>query len=101
MKIFFSPQRSDKKVSYKFDEQNEIVTATVDGNEDAIDLSDFPEGARFEGVSEDSIWNSLLSKVERKNGEIYLTVMNYIGAGASELERFPSWKDAKDVNNDG
>lgn len=89
MNILLSPQRNDNKINYMF--SNEVITAEYKGVTDTFDLSIFPEGAEFQGM-DTTLEIDVLVSVKRENGELYVTLLNSIGAYATQEESFPSWE---------
>ena len=99
MKILFSPQVRDlDRIEYKFEEG--IIEATFRGVTDVFDFTEFTDGKlqRFdyetgEEIIETELEENPLLEAERKDGELYVTLINFIGLDASHEERFPKWVD--------
>ncbi len=89
MNILFSPQRNDIKINYMFN--NEVITAEYKGIVDTFDLTAFPEEAEFTGITTILDIKPLLD-VKREEGELYVTLLNFIGANSSEKECYPVWE---------
>lgn len=94
MKVYLSPQVNRKEQTIKFN--NEIVQVTIDNASFAYDFSTLTDGQMT------SPTDHILS-AKRINGELEVVIINYIGNGATEEEKFPQWKeingsDALDVN---
>lgn len=91
MKILYSPQRSDEKIEYTF--ENETITATLSGTTDTFDFSTFPDGqANIEKIDTILPVNPIVS-AERQDGTLYIKLLNYIGDNATHEERFPQWQE--------
>ncbi|MEG3069488.1 MAG: hypothetical protein RQM92_00280 [Candidatus Syntrophopropionicum ammoniitolerans] len=93
-KVLFEPQRSNKKLEYKF--TDETITATLNGITDTFDFSELEEGdevARNEETGELEIETALpilpILNAKRENGQVIVTVLTYHGKDAPESERFP------------
>ena len=93
MKVLFSPQVNDEIIEYNF--EDEKITAIYKGESDTFDFSNFPDG-KAENIETSLPVNPIVS-AERKNGELYVVLLNFINKDATEEERFPSWQ----VVNDG
>lgn len=98
MKILFSPQvRDNERIIYEFTE--DVIKATHKGITDTFDFIDFGDGKlqlRDEETGEDLIVTELenpIRSAERKDGVLYVELMNYIGADSTEEERFSDWID--------
>ena len=85
MRVKFSPQRCDLELTYKFN--NEVITATLDGETDTFDFSTLPDGVAEEVESTLPI-NPVVS-AKRENGVLEVTLLKFHGPDATEAERFP------------
>lgn len=90
MQILYSPQRSDNKINYTFD--NETITVEYLDKEDVFDFTEFPEGARLTNVNTTLDINPI-SSVKRENGVLYLELLYFHGSDATEEELFPTWEE--------
>lgn len=100
MKILLSPQVNENKFEYKFG--NDVVTARFNDKTDTFDFSEMPNGIIEEpwnDIETDLDINPILS-VERVDGELRIELLNFIGADATEKERFPEWFEVKDDGKD-
>ncbi len=89
MKILLSPQRSNRKIKYKF--EGEKVIATIDNVTDIFDFSTMPDGIMYEvGTTLDM--NPIIS-AKRADGILYVELLNFIGQDATEEEKFPEWQE--------
>ena len=88
MRVLFSPQLSEDKIEYSF--EGETITATLNGMSDTFDFSEFPNG-RAENINSTLPIKPIVS-AERKDGELYVVLLNYIDEDATEEERFPTWQ---------
>lgn len=89
MYVKLSPVRSNRSIEYTFD--NEVITAKIDGQSDTFDFSNVPEGI-LEKVETTLTINPIVS-ARRKDGTLYVELINFISADASEEERFPQWQE--------
>lgn len=89
MRVKLSPVRSDRTIEYSYD--GEVITAMIDGQSDTFDFSSVPEGI-LEKVETDLPINPIVS-AKRVDGTLYVELINFISADASEEERFPEWKE--------
>ena len=89
MRVKFSPQRSDRRINYTFDD--DTITAELDGQTDTFDFSQMPDG---EATSIETTLpvNPILS-ARRVDGVLEVVLLNWIGPDASEEERFPQWQE--------
>lgn len=98
MKVLFSPQvRGNERIFYEFTENT--IKATHTGTTDIFDFKSFGDGElqiyddkTGENLIETDLENPIIS-AERKDGVLYVELMNYIGLDATEGERFPKWID--------
>jgi len=67
-------------------EQDPIVTT------DVFDFTGMPDGVAIVSEFETILPLNPFISVKRVNGEIEIEVINFIGANATETERFPSWE---------
>lgn len=88
MNVLFSPQRNDDVLRYEFD--GEVITAYLNGERDVFDFSQVPEG-KLKAVETTLPINPIVS-AERKEGVLYVELLNFIGEDATEEERFPEWQ---------
>lgn len=93
MQVLYSPQRSDNALRYEFD--GEVITVYLNDEQDMFDFSQVPEG-KLKAVETTLPINPIVS-AERKEGVLYVELLNFIGEDATEEERFPKWQ----VVNDG
>lgn len=88
MKVLFSPQLNSEKIKYTF--EGEKITAIYNEEIDVFDFSGLPDG-RAENIETTLPINPVVS-AERKNGVLYVKLLNFIDENATEEERFPSWQ---------
>lgn len=101
MKIFLSPQQAEIS-NFKYTFEDDLVIVEKDGVKDEFDFTGLPDGV-FEKFDKEGnlIVDTLLGenpiiKAKKKNGVLYLTLLNIIGENATEEERFPEWIDSSD-----
>lgn len=104
MKMLYSPQRNDNKLVYTFN--GEIVTVSLQEPseqiiedepqivfteiaQDTFDFSSIPDGELTD--IETTLPINPILKAERIDGVLSLILLNYIGADATEEEKFPEW----------
>lgn len=90
MKIYLSPQVSDRKIEHDFDGEKVIIT--IDDKTDVFDFSNLREGDEIENI-ETILPINPINEVYRKNGVLYVELINFISEDATEEERFPVWKE--------
>lgn len=90
MEILYSPQFNENKIEYKFDV--DIVTITIDEQTETFDFANMPDG-KAETIESDVFDFCPVLSAERKEGVLYLEILNFIGLDATEEERFPEWKE--------
>ena len=90
IKIYFSPQRSDRQIEYSLN--GEAVTARIGTVKDTFDFSGLPDGEldRREDTQIKTILpvNPVIS-AKRIDGILYLELLNWIGPDAPHESRFP------------
>jgi len=88
MLIRYSPQRSDRQLSYQFD--GETITATLDGETDVFDFSSLPDG---EAASIESVLDPCpVLAARRVNGELHVTLLRTIGPRPSDPVELEAWR---------
>lgn len=99
MKIFLQPQVDENRINYNF--KKETVEITIENITEEFDFSDLPDGKlvlRDEETDKIKIETSLkpfpIISAEKKDGVLYIELLNWISEDASESERFPEWIDA-------
>jgi hypothetical protein len=90
MQVLVSPQRSDDVIEYQFSGEK-ITAATVNGQSDVFDFSTLPDGKAEEITTILSV-NPIVS-AKRVDGVLFVELLNFIGANATEEERFPKWQE--------
>lgn len=91
MRILLSPQvpiNEGDKINYEF--ESDKIIATFKGVTDTFDFSGMPDG-RAENIETTLELNPIIS-AERKDGVLYVELLNYTGKDATEEERFPDWQ---------
>ncbi len=92
--VKYSPQRSDRTLSYDFN--GDTITATLGGEIDTFDFSEMPDG---EAAQIESTLNPCpVLEARRVNGHLEVTLLRFHGPKASSEERFPQ---PEEVNDDG
>ena len=97
MFIKYSPQVSDRKLTYEFN--NDVVTATFNDITETFDFSGMPNGIADSIESEVFDFNPVLS-ARKESNILYLELINFIGEDATEEERFPEWFEVKSDGKD-
>jgi len=87
MLILWSPQRSDRSLSYEFD--GETITATLDGQADVFDFSSLPDGELDVSALETTLDICPVLAARRVNGQLEVTLLRFHGPDAPESARFP------------
>ena len=98
MKILFSPQvRDNDRIKYTF--KDDVIEVEFKEKADTFDFTDFGEGRlqmfdeQGNNLIETELDENPIVNAERKDGELYVELINFIGADATEKERFPEWID--------
>ena len=101
IKVYFSPQVSDRKIEYGFN--GETLTVKIGDTEDVFDLSSLPDG-ELNKEDDESIETTLpvcpVISAKRINGILHLELLNWIGKDAPYESRFPEWVElplSKDI----
>ena len=92
MRIYKSPQvrMDDKRIDYSA--KGDKLTVTIEGVSDTFDFTNVAGVLNMIGVRTTLPFNPL-QKVERKNGTVEVTAINYIGQNATDEERFPHFQE--------
>ena len=90
MRIYKSPQvrLDDKRIDYSA--KGDKLTVTIEGVSDTFDFTNVVGVLNMVSVRTTLSFNPI-QKVERKNGNIEVTTINYIGQNATDEERFPQY----------
>lgn len=78
MQIRYIPQRNDNNLEYQFDD--EVITATYNGETDTFDFSILEEGDRadVQNIETTLLVNPIIS-AKRENGEVKVELLKYHG----------------------
>lgn len=101
IKIFLTPQISEKE-NFRYSFEGDILTIKEGNITDEFDFTGLPDGRleMYDKEGNELIETTLrvnpLIKAEKKDGVLYLTLLNRIGIDATYEEKFPEWIDAKD-----
>ena len=92
MRIYKSPQvrMDDKRIDYSA--KGDKLTVTIEGVSDTFDFTNVVGVLNMVSVRTTLNFNPI-QKVERKNGNIEVTTINYIGQNATDEERFPHFQE--------
>lgn len=88
MKILFIPVRRDKNITYEY--LGEKIRATFEGQTDEFDFSTFAEDGILQDIETTLPFNPIF-EAKRENGILYLKLIYYHGANATQEELFPDW----------
>lgn len=91
MKILFMPQfRDEDKIYYQFG--GEVVTVEYKGITDTFDFSEFTGDGELYifDVETDLPFNPIVS-AERKDGILYVRLIDFIPFDSTEEEIYPDW----------
>ena len=80
----------DKRIDYSA--KGDKLTVTIEGVSDTFDFTNVAGVLNMIGVRTTLPFNPL-QKVERKNGTVEVTAINYIGQNATDEERFPHFQE--------
>ena len=87
MRVAYSPQRSDRSITYTFD--GETITATLDGVSDVFDFSALPDGELDVSALETTLDICPVLAARRVNGQLEVTLLKFHGPNPSPQEAFP------------
>ena len=92
MRIYKSPQvrLDDKRIDYSA--KGDKLTVTIEGVSDTFDFTNVVGVLNMVSIRTTLTFNPL-QKVERKNGTVEVTAINYIGQNATDEERFPHFQE--------
>ena len=92
MRIYKSPQvrLDDKRIDYSA--KGDKLTVTIEGVSDTFDFTNVVGVLNMVSVRTTLTFNPI-QKVERKNGTVEVTAINYIGQNATDEERFPHFQE--------
>jgi len=88
MLVHYSPQRSDRKLSYAFPEPD-VIEATLDGVTDRFDFSGLPDGELDTEALATTLDICPVLAARRVDGQLEVTLLKFHGPYAAESERFP------------
>jgi hypothetical protein len=88
MLVHWSPQRSDRKITYQVDA--ETITATLDDQSETFDFSVLPDGEAAEITSVLDPCPVLAAK--RVNGELHVTLLRTVGPRPTDVSDLETWK---------
>jgi len=87
MLVRWSPQRSDRLLSYQF--VGETITATLDGQSDVFDFSGLPDGELDVSALETTLDICPIISARRVNGQLEVTLLKFHGPNPTPQEAFP------------
>jgi len=87
MLVRYSPQRSDRSLTY--DIQGETITTTLDSQSDTFDFSALPDGELDVSALETTLDICPVLAARRVNGQLEVTLLKFHGPNAPVEERFP------------
>jgi len=88
MLVYYSPQRSDRQLSYAFPAPG-VIEATLDGQTDTFDFSGLPDGELDVSALETTLDICPVLAARRVNGQLEVTLLRFHGPDAPYEERFP------------
>jgi len=88
MLVRWSPQRSDRQLSYVFPAPG-VIEITLDGVTDRFDFSGLPNGELDVSALETTLDICPVLAARRVNGKLEVTLLRFHGPDAPESERFP------------
>ena len=88
MLVHWSPQRSDRQLSYAFPEPD-LIEATLDGVTDRFDFSDLPDGELDVSALETTLDICPILAARRVNGKLEVTLLKFHGPNPTPQEAFP------------
>ncbi len=91
MQVKFSPQRNDNRIEYGF--SGEVITATIGEKTDTFNFSVVPDGQAVVYNIETTLPINPIVSAKRTDGMLSVELLNFIGADATEEEKFPTWQE--------
>ena len=92
MRLYKSPQVRLDDERIKYTAAGDKLTVTIEGVSDTFDFTNVIGVLNMVSVRTTLTFNPI-QKVERKNGNIEVTTINYIGQNATDEERFPNFQE--------
>lgn len=93
MHVLYSPQFNDnEKIKYAFEKNR--VTVEINEQKEVFDFQGMTDG-KAENIESDVFEFCPVLSAERKNGVLFLELLNFIGFDASDEECFPEWQEVK------
>ena len=93
MKIKYSPQFNEHdQLIYYFDD--ELISVTLNDQTETFDFTNMSNG-KAEKIESDIFEFCPIISAERKEGTLYLELLNFIGLDATEDEKFPDWQEVE------
>lgn len=92
MRIYKSPQVRMDNEHIEYSANGDKLTVTIKGVSDTFDFTNVVGVLNMSSVRTTLEFNPI-QKVERKNGNIEVTTINYIGQNATDEERFPHFQE--------
>lgn len=99
MKVKFSPVvgLGNEKLSYTFGQDKVVVKWNEEV--DTFDFLGLPDGILNINSIETELGIQPIVSVERKDGVLYIKLINYIKTDAKYEDQFPQWKDVYELMN--
>ena len=91
MRILMSPQVTFEDKRFDFVFSGESISATFDGETDAFDFSELPDGEVDFSMIETTLPYNPILIARRVDGVLSVELLNFISEDASDAERFPEW----------
>lgn len=88
MKITLNPVLNENNIYYSFGQDS--VTVTYDDITETFDFSGTSDGKATSIIADDLSINPI-EEAERKDGELYLTILYFHSTDSIEAIRFPDW----------
>ena len=95
MRILMSPQVTFEDKRFDFVFSGESISATFDGETDAFDFSELPDGEVDFSMIETTLEYNPIIVARRVDGILSVELLNFISEDASELEKFPEWVEVQ------
>lgn len=92
MRIYKSPQVRMDNERIEYSAKGDKLTVTIKGVSDTFDFTNVVGVLNMSTVRTTLEFNPI-QKLERKNGNIEVTAINYIGQNATDEERFPHFQE--------
>ena len=91
MNILYVQQFNENdKLDYEI--KKDVIRATFNDGKETFDFTDMPDG-KAEVIQSDVFDFCPILSAERRDGDLYLELLNFISIDATDEEKFPEWQE--------